>query len=114
MKIAVKRRLFSRLLLSIYLMVLAASVLHVHEHVESAFVCRDCVTHTHHGGHISAGSVASCDCVICDFLATSYVFAQALTLPAVALVACTLVVERQQKCVCCTCRVPGTRAPPCL
>ena len=73
----VRRKVFARILLSVFVPMLLMSVLHVHE-CNSIQTCSDCAHHVSHSGHLTA--VASCDydCVLCQFLSLPFVMALAV------------------------------------
>lgn len=101
-------------LLSLYLMILAVGVLHVHEHVDEEFFCQDCASHVCHAGHITMGDTAHDDCLVCSFFSITYLAAQAVTMVFVATVLKSIFVERTQQVVCHERCVISLRAPPCL
>jgi len=74
---SVRRKVFARILLSVFVPMLLMSVLHVHE-CNSIQTCSDCAHHVSHSGHLTA--VASCDydCVLCQFLSLPFVMALAV------------------------------------
>lgn len=86
MNLDTRRLSIGRFLLVVYLLILSASVFHVHKHGGEDVVCQDCVSHVRHGGHITEGSISLGDCVLCSFLSTSYVAAEVITLAAMAIV----------------------------
>lgn len=86
MKLDIRRLWIGRLLLVVYLSILSASVLHVHEHEGEDFVCQDCISHVRHGGHITEGGFSHVDCLFCSFLSTSYLTAEVIALAAMAIV----------------------------
>lgn len=105
MNLDARRLSIGRFLLVVYLLILSASVFHVHEHGGKDIVCQDCVSHVRHGGHITEGSVSLGDCVLCSFLSTSYVAAEVMALAAMAIVLHRDFVEQT---VCVVCRAKST------
>lgn len=106
-----RRSLIGRLLLALYLTILAVGAFHVHEHVED-FVCQDCISHVRHGGHITDGSVSLGDCVLCSFLSISYLLAEVTALATFALVLHRVFAEQTAYVVCRTRRTILLRGPP--
>lgn len=73
-----KRRIFSFLLLAVFLPAFLASVLHTHQEVIPASEeCFDCARQHHHSGHISAYNGTISNCVLCHFLGLPYVIGAA-------------------------------------
>ena len=69
----VRRMSAAWLLLSIYVSIMAISVLHSHQSAAEAIIaCSDCSHNVHHTGHISIGSDSFHDCVLCHFLSLVY------------------------------------------
>jgi len=66
-----KRRIFSFLLLAVFLPAVLASSFHHHDH-EEEFSCVDC---HHESGHLLPGTAGIDDCVLCHFLALPYIAA---------------------------------------
>ena len=61
-------------------MLLIASF-HFHKEVETeSFGCMECVKHMHHDAHLTSGQTGLHDCVLCQFLSFTYLFATAATL----------------------------------
>ena len=74
---SVRRRVFARLLLLVFVPMLMMSVLHVHE-CESIQTCADCTHHVSHSGHLTADASYDYDCVLCQFLSLPFVMAVAV------------------------------------
>lgn len=111
----INRRRKAFILLTLYLMILAASVLHVHDHEqEKQTVCQDCISHVHHGEHISQGTLMDIGCALCAFLHSYYFAPQVLMLSAAVLVVVVCTVRQKQNVVCRTVSLPPLRAPPFL
>lgn len=70
-----RRRLFARLLLSVFVSMLSVSMFHVHEEQQTP-ACSDCTQHVSHGGHLANGSSHGYDCLLCQQGVTPYVAAQ--------------------------------------
>ena len=74
MRISRRRRLSAWMLLSVFVPMLAFSLVHYHEKADSGGgVCVDCAHHVQHSGHFSAGSASFDDCLVCEFASLSYV-----------------------------------------
>ena len=74
-----KRRLYARLLLSVFLPMLLLSSLHVHTATPVAVgTCVDCVNHMPHAGHISLNTLDVHDCVLCQFTSLPFIVAVAV------------------------------------
>ena len=99
-------------MLVIYLMILTTSILHIHEDGQESVVCQDCLSHVQHGGHFEQGSVMDTDCVLCNFLHTSYLTPSVLILSAAALMATLVAMQPTLDVVCRNISLPGLRAPP--
>ncbi len=99
-------------LLALYLMILGASVLHIHESAGSADVCHDCIEHVKHSGHISQLSIMDVDCVLCQILHTDYITPEVLTFSAAALLAIVLMMCPTPDIICRKDILPSLRAPP--
>lgn len=112
MKPDTRRLWIGRFLLAVYLTILSAGVFHVHEHGGEDFVCQDCISHVHHGGHITDGDVALGDCVLCSFLSTSYLAAELLALATIVLVLHRDFVEQTAYVICLAKRTILLRGPP--
>ena len=107
-----KRKLYSWLLLAVYLPMLLISSLHFHELGDaSETTCSECVQHQCHG-HLSQFTGELHQCMLCQILTLTYV---AATTGAVVLFLSPkrIVRERQSQAVCLnTCGVVSLRAPP--
>ena len=75
MGLARQRRLFSRLLLIVFVSMLTLSAVHVHR-VEQLPVCLDCAHHVSHGGHLASGVSHPNDCLLCQLVSVPFVAAQ--------------------------------------
>ena len=81
MKILQKRRLSAWVLLSVFVPMLALSLVHHHESVSSEDVeCMDCAHQVRHSGHFSVGSVSVDNCLICQLVSLPYVKATDMVL----------------------------------
>ena len=82
MKEGRKRLLTARLLLPVFVAMLAATTLHVHSEAAAAAwdACYECVNHLPHGGHLSAHALSIHDCVLCQLMSVAYVPALVLVL----------------------------------
>lgn len=107
-----KQRRISLFLLVIYSMIFLPSILHVHEDGREMNVCQDCLSHVQHGGHFDQGSVMDTDCVLCNFLHTSYLTPTVLFLSAAVLITTLPVVLPTYDVVSRSINLPGLRAPP--
>ena len=112
MKLDTSRFQIARFLLVVYLLILSASVFHVHEHGGEDSVCQDCISHVHHGGHITDGDVSLGDCVLCSFLSTSYLAADIIALATIVVVLHSDFVEQTMHVICRTKRTILLRGPP--
>ena len=72
MRIELRRKLFARILLAVFLPMMALTMLHTHENAGGAYFCEDCVMHVHHNGHFSSTSLSIDNCLVCQFLSLSY------------------------------------------
>ena len=93
-------------------MIFTASVLHVHDYGQEAWVCDDCLAHVQHDGHLSQSSLLDVDCVLCNFFHTSYLTPQVLAVSAIALVLVLLAMQPTPDVVCREFTLPSLRAPP--
>ena len=113
MKLSRIRHIASWLLLAVFVPMLMLSSLHVHEISEAVGVeCVECVTHTPHAGHFSGSTLHVDTCVLCQFLAISFLAAAMLAvLPFQRLIAylSTTSVHRVTPDVC---GLNSVRAPP--
>jgi len=106
------RKRIARFLLALYLMVLTAGVLHNHDCAGEIVSCQDCLSHVQHDSHFDEGTLSDGDCVLCNFLNTSYLTAQVVlvAIPVLIAVACpdlaVMYVQGQSVCL------PSLRAPP--
>lgn len=77
-----RRRLYSWLLLSVLMPMIALTALHVH-HAEAApdTECVDCLHHMPHSGHLSVQTTNLDDCVLCQFAGLNFVLAAVVLLP---------------------------------
>ena len=112
MKIDTRRLWIARFLLVLYLSIVSASVFHVHEHGGYDIACQKCISHVWHSGHISKATPSLDDCILCNFLSTSYLAATVITLAFMAPVLCRDFVEQTVSVVCCTKRAILLRGPP--
>ncbi len=112
MKLDTRRLWVGRFLLMVYLLILSASVFHMHEHGGEDFLCRDCISHVKHSDHITKGGVSLGDCVLCSFLSSSYLAAEVLALVTIALVLHRDFVEQTMCVICSTKRTILLRGPP--
>ena len=68
-----KRHMASWVLLAVFVPMLLLSSLHIHSHALNIGIeCVDCVTHTPHAGHITDGAWHMDTCVLCQFLAITF------------------------------------------
>lgn len=74
---SVRRKVFARLLLLVFVPMLLMSALHVHDY-GSTPLCSDCAHHVSHPGHLSASVSHGYDCVLCQFLSLPFVMAAVL------------------------------------
>ena len=102
------------LLLVVYLIILATSILHVHIHEQESIACQDCISQVKHNGHITQGSTMDYDCVLCKFFQTTYTTTQVLTLSATALVIMSIAILPITNVVYRNVALPSLRAPPAL
>lgn len=113
MNLSVKRRFSAWLLLLVFVPVMVATSLHIHDYGETkATACELCLHHLHHDGHLNAYSDNVVDCVLCQFATLPYVAATAVVLSFVVRVhrvAYTYIVQGASLGVC---DVKSTRAPP--
>lgn len=109
-----KQQRISFFLLAVYVMMLAASGLHVHVSEGGAsFICQDCANHVKHPGHIASASPSACECLLCSFFSSSYLPAQTLVLSFAAAVFALVVPVPLQRPAAVRCVTPALRAPPC-
>ena len=74
-----KRHIASWLLLAVFVPMLVLSSLHIHSGVaDHSIECVDCATHTPHGGHLSGSTLHVDTCVLCQFLAITFLAAAVL------------------------------------
>ncbi|MBR6937719.1 MAG: hypothetical protein IKH63_09165 [Prevotella sp.] len=74
------RRFVAWLLLSVFIPMMALSILHHHHEVVNDDVeCVQCAHHLPHSGHISWHSVSLDNCVLCQFNHVPYDYSQAET-----------------------------------
>ena len=109
-----RRTIIARILLAIYLTILAVGAFHVHEHEAEHIVCEDCINHVNHAGHISNGDMDIDDCLLCRFFSISYIGAQCLALYFADVVHFRVFIEQTQKVFFRERCVISLRAPPCL
>lgn len=74
-----KRRVLSLLLLAVFVPALFASSLHRHHH-DSEGAAVECVDCHHHSGHLISAVQGIDDCVLCHFLALSFLVALIATI----------------------------------
>jgi len=72
-----RRRIWaSRILLAVMVMMTMATALHRHpEAVGGDTECEECLAHRPHAPHLSNGTLALDDCLICQLAATTFVVA---------------------------------------
>jgi len=97
-----RRRLIARLLLAVFLPAFLAATLHTHEGAAATDTCMECVAHTPHAGHLSAGAGHLGDCLLCHFSLLSYFLAPMLTM--------CIVPPMVERVFCATTSVPVLRA----
>lgn len=110
-----RRQVTARLLLTIYLMILSASVLHVHHHADHAddpVVCQDCLHHVQHSGHVGTNTVPSDTCLVCEFLSVTYLAAQTLDIEDAVFLFFDTLKDCIHQVPICFCENPCGRAPP--
>ena len=78
MRIDLRRRLYARILLAVFLPMMALTMLHMHDDAGEVDLCQECVMHIHHNGHFSSGSLTFDNCLICQFLSLTYIQAAVL------------------------------------
>lgn len=100
------------LLLLMYLTILVASTLHVHDNGHERIVCQDCLSHVVHNGHISQGTIMELDCLLCKTLQTSYTTPLVLSLSAAVLLVFTFSKQPTPDVVLHKVTLPSLRAPP--
>lgn len=106
------QRLKSLTLLTMYLLILATSGLHIHESGHESVECKDCKSHVKHNGHISQASVMGLDCVLCQVIHSSYITPEVLTFSAAALLIFVFTLPTTPEVVYRTVTLPELRAPP--
>lgn len=114
MKLYTKRQLLGNVLLVLYMTILLAGALHVHERVGQDFVCQDCINHIYHNGHIAEASSSSGECLLCDFLSVTYIATCAILVALVAVIVVCTIKTSINKAHSCQRGVLSLRAPPCL
>lgn len=107
-----RRTIIGRILLAVYLTILAVGALHVHEHVEEDFECQDCINHVNHTGHISEGDKDMGDCLLCSFYSINYIGVQCSAILFVSVVLRRDYGELTASVVCRTNRTILLRGPP--
>ncbi len=100
------------LLLVLYLTILLASALHVHDFGHEEVVCQDCLSHVQHDGHISQGSIMELDCVLCKVIQSSYTTPLVLSLSAAVLLVFAFTATPTPEVARCKVTLPSLRAPP--
>lgn len=77
-----KRLRLARLLLMVYVTMMAVVAFHHHDEMAMADVvaCEDCAHHVHHSGHIYALQAAMHNCVLCQLQDTPYLAPSIATL----------------------------------
>lgn len=105
-----KRRIFSFLLLAVFLPAVLASSLHHHSH-EEEISCVDC---HHTSGHLLPGEAGIDDCVLCHFLGLPYIAALAATVLPLVVRLKTLYGSQEQDIRPARLRHNHSRAPPVL
>lgn len=112
---SVKRRFAAWLLLLVFVPVMVATSLHIHDLGEASSVeCEQCLHHVHHAGHFNVYADHAYDCVLCQFAALPFVAAAVVALAiavAVHRVAYVYIIKGKSLGVC---GVKSTRAPPIL
>jgi len=79
MAISVKRRLSAWLLLLVFVPMMVATSLHVHDVAAlSVAECEQCLHHVHHDGHIGTYAENIHDCVLCQFANLPFIAATAV------------------------------------
>lgn len=113
MRIARKRQIAARILLSIFIPMMVMMYTHVHqaEPVDSS-VCTLCMHHVHHAGHLSAQGTTVHDCLVCQLISMPFV------LPVLAILASTILLTVRMHRQSATCVpisrifIKSPRAPP--
>ncbi len=77
------------LLLTVYLSMMAATMLHHHDeariHTPVPTDCHDCHSRTHHSGHLAATDESVADCILCQLQQVSYLAVTPLLIPVTAI-----------------------------
>lgn len=109
-----KRQWIGRILLTIYIMIVSANILHVHIDGPNHFICKVCIHQKQHSGHISTSSSSNSECLLCNFLATTY-----LSITIIALAITVFEIRHDyaietRKCIGLYYKLFNRRGPPCL
>ena len=82
MKNELKRQVYSWLLLSVFVPMMALAALHVHEDFNDPEIsCQACVNHQSHAGHLINALSHLHDCVLCQLHSISFLLASFAVLP---------------------------------
>jgi len=108
-----RRRILSILLLAVFLPAMLVSSLHHHNDIHDSEVeCEDCVHHIPHAGHLIAHNGCLSECVLCHFLALTYVPAHAAELSTPTIILAAAFDFFQEPFIAATFFHGHTRAPP--
>ena len=107
-----KRRIYSWLLLSVFLPIMILSSIHVHEDISAGISCSDCINNIPHQGHISLDSVHLHDCLLCQFASLPFVVSAFVLISIIPCGNVITYVEPSAKLLFATCRHHSPRAPP--
>ena len=79
-----KRRVYAWLLLSVFVPMMALSIIHSHDSSAHSFtVCSDCAHHVAHAGHIDMNGSHTHDCVLCQFTSIAFIGGSLLAVTAI-------------------------------
>lgn len=96
----------------LYLLILATSILHIHECQENVSVCQDCKEHVKHNAHIGQASIVDFNCVLCKIIHTDYITPEVLTFSAMVLLVINIATFLVHGVIRCNVALPCLRAPP--
>lgn len=110
---SVKRRLSAWLLLLVFVPVIVATSLHVHDYGEiNTTECEQCLHHLHHGGHFNAYANHSFDCPLCQFASLPFVISTAVAISVAAVILKVVYTNPAENVRIGICNTRSTRAPP--
>lgn len=113
MKSAAKRRFSAWLLLLVFVPVMVATSLHVHDYDNAdATECYQCLHHMHHGGHFTAYSDHAFDCPFCQFVSLPFLAPALITMAATVVVLSVVYADKNSGLRTGIHSVKSTRAPP--